>query len=393
MSELGDAIGTAVEGGLVSRAVEPEHGEMGDEAERGACLNCDTALIGPHCHQCGQKGKLHRTIGAFMHDLLHGALHFEGKVWRTLPELFFRPGKLTRRYIEGERARFVSPMALFLFTIFLMFATFQFAGIGAPTDFDGIDTSEWRDRAGSELQSLAERRGEIETELAAGGLKEDERAMLRAERDQLDGQLAAIEEAERNIPFLEGLSDGMREPAEGRGRTLGQVPTTTREDGSTDIPFTVDSGSDWNINVEQGGWFEQGLGKWQKNPGLMLYKLQTNFYKFSWLLIPLSIPFVWVLFAWKRRFRGYDHAIFVTYSLSFMTLLVLVVTMMGTAGAHPLAIVLPLLLIPPIHLYKQLRGAYDLSRLSALWRLIVLSVFITVIVGLAIVALLFVGLF
>jgi len=37
-----------------------------------------------------------------MHDLLHGALHFEGKMWRTLPMLVLRPGKLTRRYIEGR---------------------------------------------------------------------------------------------------------------------------------------------------------------------------------------------------------------------------------------------------------------------------------------------------
>ena len=37
--------------------------------------------------------------------------------------LAFHPGALTRRYIAGERARFVSPLALFLFSVFLMFAT------------------------------------------------------------------------------------------------------------------------------------------------------------------------------------------------------------------------------------------------------------------------------
>jgi len=40
-------------------------------------------------------------------------LHFEGKVWRTLPKLFAHPGELTRRYVA--RALFVSPIALFLF--------------------------------------------------------------------------------------------------------------------------------------------------------------------------------------------------------------------------------------------------------------------------------------
>ena len=56
---------------------------------------------------------------------LHGVLHFEGKIWRTLPLLAWKPGELTRRYIDGERARFVSPIALFLFSVFLMFAVAQ----------------------------------------------------------------------------------------------------------------------------------------------------------------------------------------------------------------------------------------------------------------------------
>ncbi len=36
----------------------------------------------------------------------------------------------------------------------------------------------------------------------------------------------------------------------------------------------------------------------------MIYKLQANGYKFSWLLIPLSLPFVWLTFVWKRRDSG-----------------------------------------------------------------------------------------
>ena len=106
---------------VVSRAVEPDHGE-GGSAARGACLNCGAMLVGAHCHACGQKAKVHRTLAAYGHDLLHGVFHFEGKIWRTLPMLAWRPGELTRRYIHGERAKFVSPLALFLFSVFLMFA-------------------------------------------------------------------------------------------------------------------------------------------------------------------------------------------------------------------------------------------------------------------------------
>lgn len=155
MSDFGEAIGTAAEGGLFAKVVgrkgnqavtgEPTPLVQGHFAE-GTCLNCGTGLIGSHCHECGQQAHLHRTIGAFLHDLLHGALHFEGRTWKTLPKLFFKPGELTRRYIDGERTRFVSPMALFLFSIFLMFAIFQMAGISTPTDMSSPN-AEVRERA------------------------------------------------------------------------------------------------------------------------------------------------------------------------------------------------------------------------------------------------------
>ena len=38
------------------------------------------------------------------------------------------PGELTRRYVEGQRASFISPIALFLFCVFLMFAAVSMLG-------------------------------------------------------------------------------------------------------------------------------------------------------------------------------------------------------------------------------------------------------------------------
>ena len=101
-----EAVGDAVTGGVLGRAVEPNAGEPGADGhthERN-CLNCGALLAGDYCHACGQKAHVHRTLSAFVHDFLHGALHFEGKIWNTLPLLAWRPGDLTRRYIDGERA-------------------------------------------------------------------------------------------------------------------------------------------------------------------------------------------------------------------------------------------------------------------------------------------------
>ena len=346
MDDLPDAIGTATEGALYSRAVEEERAaglvtSKGHFTE-GACLNCGTKLIGSHCHSCGQQAHLHRTLGAFMHDLLHGALHFEGRMWQTLPLLIGKPGELTRRYVEGERRKFVSPMALFLFSVFLMFAVFQAVGLTTPTTIDTPDSMQ------TQLESSTEN---IREALTAQEARLAEMAQDDPERGAL---LIKVRE---NREALEGIE---------RGRDYVQANFSE----NTFTPSGIDL-------------IDEGLiKKWRENPGLMLYKLQANSYKFSWLLIPLSIPFVWVLFAWKRRFKAYDHAIFVTYSLSAMTLLFVVVSLLTTIQGFGWIAMIGMLLIPPLHIYRQLRGAYGLSRFSALWRLMALSIFIWIVIAL-----------
>src|SRR3546814_4474542 len=67
-----------------------------------------------------------------------------------------------------------------------------------------------------------------------------------------------------------------------------------------------------------------------------------------------------------------DHAIFVIYSLDFMTLLVIALSLLGAIGLGSDLIAFAAMLLPPIHIYKQLRGAYELRRFSALWRTFVL---------------------
>ena len=113
----------------------------------------------------------------------------------------------------------------------------------------------------------------------------------------------------------------------------------------------------------------------------------------SWLLIPLSIPFMWVLFVWKRGVRAYDHAIFVTYSIAFMSLLFVALSVLYALGLSWGIVSLIGTTVPLIHIYRQLRGTYLLSRFSAIWRLVVLTVFIVIIASFFLQILLVLGAF
>ncbi|MCJ2180234.1 DUF3667 domain-containing protein [Novosphingobium album (ex Hu et al. 2023)] len=279
-------------------AVDPGH------THERACLDCGTTLTGKHCQECGQKAHLHRTIGAFWHDLLHGVLHFDAKSWHTLKLLAWRPGELTRRYIDGERTKFISPIALFLFSIFLMFAVFQISGVHSPADM------------GAPTRST---------------------------------DAAAIHGSSGKETFVIGEA----------------------RDGTS-------------LKVRKTGWpwIDKGLAKWHKNPGLMLYKLQSTSYKFSWCLILISIPFVWLLFAGNRRFNSYDHTVFITYSISFITVMMSVLAALYRIGLPPVIVGSIATISPPLHLYRHLRGTYGLTVVGTLWRLVALLLFIALIIAL-----------
>ena len=286
-----------------------------------ACQNCGAVVQGPYCANCGQKSRIHRSLANFTGDLFAGLFNFEGKFWCTLPMLAWRPGELTRRYIEGQRSRFISPVALYLFSVFLMFAALSFSGAMSNVEIaEDIDTA-----AREELVQLQR----LERERASA-------VRLGKDLAALDKNIATRRES---IEQLAQIKDG-------------GLPTGLGEDGRNPP------------------WLRNALRKVATDPNAVMANVQEAASKYSWTLIPLSVPFVWLLFPFRRNLHLFDHAVFVTYSLSFMMLLILAGSLLVMAGASGVAGML--LLVPPFHMYRQLKGAYQLRWWSALLRTVLL---------------------
>lgn len=85
------------------------------------CLNCGTELMGPFCHQCGQKGSTHRINikHFFQHDLLHGVFHLDKGILYTLKCLLFEPGNTIRNFLSGKRVMHYNIFALFVIVVAL----------------------------------------------------------------------------------------------------------------------------------------------------------------------------------------------------------------------------------------------------------------------------------
>lgn len=339
--ESGGALVTAA---LAAHQIEPPAAPAAkDAAHAGACANCAAQLTGPYCHRCGQSAHVHHSLLHLGEEFLHGLLHFDTKAWRTLPLLVFQPGRLTRNYIDGKRTRYVSPLALFLFMVFLMFfVVASVTHVGGAADGKGLPGP--RNTISTDVTSAKQELAGAEATLAA----------RRAAGQAPDAALAAVSAAQARLADAEQALDFVTEAGNGN---LDKVVNKLRlKEAKIDTSFPA---------------VDQALKGALENPQLTLYKLKNAASKFSFMLVPMSLPFLWLLLFWKKGVTMYDHAVFSLYALSFMALLVIGVSLLEKTGLSTLAGNL-LWMAPPFHMFVQLRGAYRLRVVGALWRTVAL---------------------
>jgi hypothetical protein len=336
--------GALVTATLAAGEIEREGAAIAGKPAHGHCANCQTPLTGSFCHACGQRDHVHRSLLHLGEEFLHGLLHFDTKAWHTLPLLAARPGKLTREYVQGKRTRYVSPLALFLFMVFFMFfvvSSLSHSTMGVPGEVSGA-TGHLEKGIAKTKEKLAK----AESRLAAARERGDSAAGAQADADKARSE---VTEEESALHAINGAIAGNDEV--GAGATPVRTSETNVNTGHPKLDATI----------------KQAI----KNPEFTIYKIKNAASKFSFLLVPISLPFLWLMFFWKRGVTMYDHAVFALYSLSFMALLVVTLTLLQKTGMNSLVATLAFA-VPPLHMFLQLRGAYSLGFASTLWRTVAL---------------------
>lgn len=260
------------------------------------CANCETPLAGDFCHACGQKAHLHDKLTHLIEEVAEGIAHFDGRLWRTLPLLALNPGRLSREWMAGKRVRYVAPLHLFLFAVFLLFLIPNF------TDrhlFDFGDTpAEALSNAGLWI-------------------------------DHPDGTRTAVDP--------------------------GNVEAFKREQG---LKGPVATAVDMVIKLI-------------KNPAYYGYKMEALAYKLSFVTVPISVAILWLMYAWRRRFSLYHHAVVSLYGLGFVALMFALSSLF--TGGWATALNLLILVIAPVHAAVHLRGAYGSGWVQTILRTLTLS--------------------
>jgi rRNA maturation protein Nop10 len=118
-----------------------------------SCRNCGADAPWNYCPNCGQETQIALPSAfTFLRDAAGRYVRFDGRMWRSLHALAFRPGFLTREYLAGRRRRYVRPARLFVALSIVLFAvlrlTTQTPTIGDSASDDAAVKAAVEHRAG-----------------------------------------------------------------------------------------------------------------------------------------------------------------------------------------------------------------------------------------------------
>ncbi|MBT8065037.1 MAG: DUF3667 domain-containing protein [Gammaproteobacteria bacterium] len=275
------------------------------------CLNCGTGLQGPFCHFCGQPDKnFLRFFPALMRELLEDFFDFDSRFMRTLKPLLFRPGKLTRDYLDGRRFRFVPPLRLYIFSSLAFFFLAAILAsdaitVGEPDVNVTADNTGFRIEIDDEeeeeaVQQAMERLESVDPALAEEVTKSIAEARENAESDEEDS-------GDEDVINING------EPWD-------------RETNPFVISWMPDWVNDWvNDEIEES---PQKGKEIEANPNLITDQIFDVLPATMFVLLPIvALLFkIWYLFARKYYI---EHLIFALHNHSFIFVAALLILLLG----------------------------------------------------------------
>lgn len=103
---------------------------QGHQRKEKNCLNCGAFVQGKYCQDCGQANiEPKETFLGMVQHFFEDITHFDSKFFSSLKYLLFRPGFLSKQYVEGKRTKYLHPVRMYVFTSAAFFLLFFALGM------------------------------------------------------------------------------------------------------------------------------------------------------------------------------------------------------------------------------------------------------------------------
>ena len=140
------------------------------------CPNCKNEfdVASNYCPNCGQVNKkLNLNFKFIVSEFLSANFNLDNKIILTLKELIIHPSKLTSEFMVGRRAKYISPIRLYLFISFVYFFVLSM-DFGRDDDLVKMDSNDITTSSSKSIQKLDAFDLNLNDSIAVDSVSEDE---------------------------------------------------------------------------------------------------------------------------------------------------------------------------------------------------------------------------
>lgn len=330
------------------------------------CLNCQHPLdlSDKFCPNCGQLNSTKKlSFDDFFNEFFSGIFAYDSRVKRTLRALIFKPGKISKDYIQGKRAYYANPFRFYLSASILFFIIWSFT-----TNFDGINSGNQvpvEELSEEDTQEIRE--GMARIPAVGGQIDIDSIISRKKEASKKTFKDYHISQLELDsLPFFTAFP-----------KQFDLYTRFNKETKITSPEIALDS-----LHHSQSffnGWVFEKATDWnfiQSNPQIFVNYFISKLPFIIFFYLPVFALFIWLLYSWQS-FNYMEHLIF-TFHVQTSFFVMTGIALLLNAIFETDAFVGISLLLFLFYLYKALRRFYGQGRFLTFVKFIILNgIFLT----------------
>jgi hypothetical protein len=366
------------------------------------CLNCGTPLDeeDKYCHQCGQRNTNKKlALTDFINEFFANIFSYDSRVWRTVTQLLFKPGFVSKQFINGKRLHYANPFRFFLSVSIVFFLMLQIE------DFVNMFTD---DPNYNIIRELAKENPDIDVDNGIFKIQLDSKDKDSLADDQITDTNIIDQE---NDSIADQLKKSQDKPDENDSLLSkpkiakhSYTPVSQKELDSLgfikglilqidyyqsfytvekiDIPEEALVKMKHDISRYNIALYSKviTLDKIGNDPSLLSDIVLPKLPVFLFLFTPFLTLFLWLLYA-RSNFTFMEHLVFAFNTFTFIFLSLIVLYLLGWISFGYIDLIdIYFLTYGPFYFYKSMRNFYNQKRFKTIIKYILIN--FTFVVGL-----------
>ncbi|MBV1923452.1 MAG: DUF3667 domain-containing protein [Flavobacteriaceae bacterium] len=343
-----------------------------------SCLNCGHPLdlTDKYCANCSQLNTTKQlSITDFFNEFFSSIFTYDSRLRYTLKDLLFKPGTITKNYVEGQRLKYANPFRFFL-SVSIIFFIIQglINNLGLPNGDSAFKVNN------NPIENVNEIKDEIKKAAKDNNIITNPDSLTQIFDSIIQGEGSTVSLTELIKPKKKKntkyLTEADYDTIQWSNRTIERAFQYRKYYNDTKIKnpdAALDSLKHKKTKLNK--WIyskNDAIDRAVENPFGFANFLMGKIPFFLFFFAPFFAFFFWILYS-KKKYNYMEHLVFIFHILSFVFLALLICLIPDLIFGTDAFMGITLAFIGPFYFYKALRNFYKQNRFITIFKFVILN--------------------